>query len=68
MSRDMQIRRINKLDKENIDLYRDDIFSCFQNLSETEFKKSEKLRKILKDYRLITSEEFNVQVTNHFVT
>ena len=68
MSRDMQIRRINKLDKENIDLYRDDIFSCFQNLSETEFKKSEKLGKILKDYRLITSEEFNVQVTNHFVT
>ena len=64
----MQIRRINKLDKENIDLYRDDIFSCFQNLSETEFKKSEKLGKILKDYRLITSEEFNVQVTNHFVT
>lgn len=68
MSRDMQIRRINKLDKENIDLYRDDIFSCFQNLPEREFKKSEKLRKILKDYRLITSKEFNVQVTNHFVT
>ena len=64
----MQIRRINKLDKENIDLYSDDIFSCFQNLPEREFKKSEKLRKILKDYRLITSEEFNVQVTNHFVT
>lgn len=64
----MQIRRINKLDKENIDLYSDDIFSCFQNLPEREFKKSEKLRKILKDYRLITSKEFNVQVTNHFVT
>ena len=64
----MQIRRINKLDKENIYLYRDDIFSCFQNLPEREFKKSEKLRKILKDYRLITSKEFNVQVTNHFVT
>ena len=64
----MQIRRINKLDKENIDLYRDDIFSCFQNLPEREFKKSEKLHKILKDYRLITSKEFNVQVTNHFVS
>lgn len=68
MSGDMQISRINKLDKENIDLYRDDISSCFQKLTETEFKKSEKLRKILKDYRLITSEEFSVQVTNHFVT
>ena len=62
MSEDMRISRII-LGKENVDLYRDDSFSWFQNLSGTELNR--KNRKTMQNIEILQTDYYGrVRYTN----